>query len=50
MDTLKLLNKGLMKAEYLQVSKSLPTDYLLVTKGKKSNSTCRNLMDSTLTK
>ena len=26
-----------MKAEYLQVSKYLPADYLLITKGKKSN-------------
>lgn len=34
MDALKLLDKGLARAGYLQVSQYLPTDYLFITKGK----------------
>lgn len=49
MDTLKLLDKGLVRAEPLHVLKCLPTDYLLITKGKRVNVLWRNLVGTTLT-
>lgn len=48
MDALKLLDKGLVRAEHLQVLKCLPTDYLLTTKGKRVNVPWRNPVGTTL--